>query len=182
MCERIEVILDIFDGIFRRHLFIDMCSRRLILVQAHFNLWFHWSSVEAPSIRSPFQPAPLTRVLYHGRCEEWRQLQYRKWRSLRSAIWQVKGLECGPWIGLPQRCSTMQTSGYAMPIAKHSQVILIQLWMIGIHKHFRLISIQRQFNQKSHTPYSIQDIRDRLGAYYDMDALEELVSIDGVMS
>lgn len=54
--------------------------------------------------------------------------------------------------------------------------------MIGIHKHFRLISIQRQFNQKSHTPYSIQDIRDRLGAYYDMDALEELVSIDGVMS
>ncbi|KAJ8663377.1 hypothetical protein O0I10_000616 [Lichtheimia ornata] len=45
---------------------------------------------------------------------------------------------------------------------------------VGIHKHFRLISIQRQFNQKSHTPYSIQDIRDRLGAYYDMDALEEL--------
>lgn len=69
----------------------------------------------------------------------------------------------------------MQASGYAMP-EQVLEVILIQLRVIGIHKHFRLISIQRQFNQTSHTQYSIQDIRERLSAYYDMDALEELVS------
>ncbi|KAI9320849.1 chromatin modification-related protein EAF7-domain-containing protein [Dichotomocladium elegans] len=45
---------------------------------------------------------------------------------------------------------------------------------VGIHKHFRIISIQRQFNRASQTHYSLQDIRERLSAYYDMNALEEL--------
>ncbi|KAI8145850.1 chromatin modification-related protein EAF7-domain-containing protein [Fennellomyces sp. T-0311] len=45
---------------------------------------------------------------------------------------------------------------------------------VGIHKHFRIISIQRQFNEKSPTQYSLQDIRDRLSDYYNMSALEEL--------
>ncbi|KAI7857894.1 chromatin modification-related protein EAF7-domain-containing protein [Circinella umbellata] len=45
---------------------------------------------------------------------------------------------------------------------------------VGIHKHFRIISIQRQFNEKSPTHYSLQEIRDRLSDYYSMDGLEEL--------
>ena len=49
--------------------------------------------------------------------------------------------------------------------------------MIGIHKHFRIISIQRQFNEKSPTHYSLQEIRDRLSDYYSMDGLEELVKL-----
>ncbi|KAI9497793.1 chromatin modification-related protein EAF7-domain-containing protein [Zychaea mexicana] len=45
---------------------------------------------------------------------------------------------------------------------------------VGIHKHFRIISIQRQFNERSPTQFSLQEIRDRLSDYYSVDALEEL--------
>lgn len=44
-----------------------------------------------------------------------------------------------------------------------------------MHKHFRLISIQRQFNAMSPTPLSLKEIRERLNEYYGLDALEELV-------
>lgn len=46
---------------------------------------------------------------------------------------------------------------------------------IGIHKHFRIISVQRQFNQNSPVSCSIKEIWQRLGEFYGMSALDELV-------
>ncbi|KAG1110263.1 hypothetical protein G6F42_015388 [Rhizopus arrhizus] len=47
---------------------------------------------------------------------------------------------------------------------------------VGIHKHFRIISVQRQFNQNSPVACSIKEIWQRLGDFYGMAALDELVS------
>jgi hypothetical protein len=46
---------------------------------------------------------------------------------------------------------------------------------LGIHKHFRIISVQRQFNQNSPVACSIKEIWQRLGNFYGMSALDELV-------
>lgn len=45
----------------------------------------------------------------------------------------------------------------------------------GIHKHFRIISVQRQFNQNSPVSCTIKEIWQRLGEFYGMSALDELV-------
>ncbi|KAI8060553.1 chromatin modification-related protein EAF7-domain-containing protein [Gongronella butleri] len=50
---------------------------------------------------------------------------------------------------------------------------------VGVHKHFRILCIQRQFNEICRTNLSIQDIWDRLDHYFaiadldDMEAEEE---------
>lgn len=49
--------------------------------------------------------------------------------------------------------------------------------MLGIHKHFRIISIQKQFNQNNPMPCTIQEIWDKLNEFYGMEALDELVYI-----
>ncbi|CAO3616251.1 unnamed protein product [Cunninghamella echinulata] len=49
---------------------------------------------------------------------------------------------------------------------------------VGIHKHFRIMCVQRQFNQQTSSKYSIQDIWDRLGEYYGISALDELEEED----
>ncbi|CEP13794.1 hypothetical protein [Parasitella parasitica] len=49
---------------------------------------------------------------------------------------------------------------------------------VGIHKHFRIISVQRQFNQHSPVPCSIKEIWQRLGDFYGMSALDELEEED----
>ncbi|ORY95734.1 chromatin modification-related protein EAF7-domain-containing protein [Syncephalastrum racemosum] len=49
---------------------------------------------------------------------------------------------------------------------------------VGIHKHFRMLSIQRQFTQKCGRPFSVKEIREKLGDYYSLDALEELEEED----
>lgn len=48
----------------------------------------------------------------------------------------------------------------------------------GIHKHFRIISVQKQFNQHSPVNCSIQEIWQRLGEFYGMSALDELEEED----
>ncbi|ORX49541.1 CT20-domain-containing protein [Hesseltinella vesiculosa] len=45
---------------------------------------------------------------------------------------------------------------------------------VGVHKHFRILCIQRQFNEACNTNWSIQDIWDRLNQYYAMNELDEL--------
>ncbi|KAG0173764.1 hypothetical protein DFQ30_007049 [Apophysomyces sp. BC1015] len=45
---------------------------------------------------------------------------------------------------------------------------------VGIHKHFRIISVQKKFNQQSPVKCSIKEIWRRLGDYYGMEALDEL--------
>ncbi|KAF7731005.1 hypothetical protein EC973_001051 [Apophysomyces ossiformis] len=45
---------------------------------------------------------------------------------------------------------------------------------VGIHKHFRIISVQKTFNQQSPVHCSIKEIWNRLSDYYGMDALDEL--------
>ncbi|KAG2204480.1 hypothetical protein INT46_005409 [Mucor plumbeus] len=49
---------------------------------------------------------------------------------------------------------------------------------VGIHKHFRIISVQRQFNQNSPVACSIKEIWQRLGNFYGMSALDELEEED----
>ncbi|KAK4521534.1 uncharacterized protein ATC70_012150 [Mucor velutinosus] len=49
---------------------------------------------------------------------------------------------------------------------------------VGIHKHFRIISVQRQFNQNSPVACSIKEIWQRLGDFYGMAALDELEEED----
>ncbi|KAI7888704.1 chromatin modification-related protein EAF7-domain-containing protein [Mucor mucedo] len=48
----------------------------------------------------------------------------------------------------------------------------------GIHKHFRIISVQKQFNQHSPVRCSIKEIWQRLGEFYGMSALDELEEED----
>lgn len=47
---------------------------------------------------------------------------------------------------------------------------------IGMHKHFRIMCVQRKFNETSPSPCSINEIWERLGDYYGMGALDELVT------
>lgn len=49
------------------------------------------------------------------------------------------------------------------------------LYMIGMHKHFRIVSIQHQFKQRTGKSLSLNEIWERLSAYYGLEALEELV-------
>ncbi|CAO3652315.1 unnamed protein product [Mucor hiemalis] len=49
---------------------------------------------------------------------------------------------------------------------------------VGIHKHFRIISVQRQFNQNSPVSCTIKEIWQRLGEFYGMSALDELEEED----
>ncbi|KAG1148923.1 hypothetical protein G6F37_002882 [Rhizopus arrhizus] len=49
---------------------------------------------------------------------------------------------------------------------------------VGIHKHFRIISIQKQFNQNSPVPCSIGEIWSKLNEFYGMEALNELAEED----
>ncbi|KAI9351855.1 chromatin modification-related protein EAF7-domain-containing protein [Pilaira anomala] len=49
---------------------------------------------------------------------------------------------------------------------------------VGIHKHFRIISVQKQFNQNSPVSCSIKEIWSRLGDFYGMSALDELEEED----
>ncbi|CDS09898.1 hypothetical protein LRAMOSA02575 [Lichtheimia ramosa] len=118
-----------------------------------YNLEFHWSTPEALSIHSAFQPAPhACFIMADVKNEDNSSVasgDLYDQHDDKSKDWNV-GLEL-EFLNAVARCKP-----------------------VGIHKYFRLISIQRQFNQTSHTQYSIQDIRERLSAYYDMDALEEL--------
>ncbi|KAI9025098.1 chromatin modification-related protein EAF7-domain-containing protein [Phycomyces nitens] len=49
---------------------------------------------------------------------------------------------------------------------------------VGMHKHFRIMSVRRLFNQQSQVPCTIKQIWDRLGDYYGMEALDELEEED----
>ncbi|KAI8083084.1 chromatin modification-related protein EAF7-domain-containing protein [Halteromyces radiatus] len=49
---------------------------------------------------------------------------------------------------------------------------------VGIHKHFRIMCVQRQFNETSPAQCSIREIWERLGDYYGMSALDELEEED----
>ncbi|KAI9472264.1 MAG: chromatin modification-related protein EAF7-domain-containing protein [Benjaminiella poitrasii] len=49
---------------------------------------------------------------------------------------------------------------------------------VGIHKHFRIISIQKQFNQHSPITCSIEEIWQKLSGFYGMEALDELEEED----
>ncbi|KAI8057463.1 chromatin modification-related protein EAF7-domain-containing protein [Thamnidium elegans] len=49
---------------------------------------------------------------------------------------------------------------------------------VGIHKHFRIISVQKQFNQYSPVTCTIKEIWQRLGEFYGMSALDELEEED----
>jgi hypothetical protein len=46
----------------------------------------------------------------------------------------------------------------------------------GMHKHFRIISIQRQYNQDNPTPLTIEEIWRELEHLYGIEALNELVT------
>ncbi|ORZ24645.1 chromatin modification-related protein EAF7-domain-containing protein [Absidia repens] len=45
---------------------------------------------------------------------------------------------------------------------------------VGLHRHFRIMCVQRQFNQSSPSQCSISEIWDRLREYYGMNTLNEL--------
>ncbi|SAM06105.1 hypothetical protein [Absidia glauca] len=49
---------------------------------------------------------------------------------------------------------------------------------VGMHKHFRIMCVQRKFNETSPSPCSINEIWERLGDYYGMGALDELEEED----
>ncbi|CAO3660035.1 unnamed protein product [Umbelopsis ramanniana] len=49
---------------------------------------------------------------------------------------------------------------------------------VGMHKHFRIISIQRQYNQDSPTPLTIEEIWRELEHLYGIEALNELEEAD----
>ncbi|KAI8970060.1 chromatin modification-related protein EAF7-domain-containing protein [Mycotypha africana] len=49
---------------------------------------------------------------------------------------------------------------------------------VGIHKHFRMISIQKQFNKVSPISCSLNEIWDKLSEFYGMIALDELEEED----
>ncbi|KAI8333374.1 chromatin modification-related protein EAF7-domain-containing protein [Chlamydoabsidia padenii] len=49
---------------------------------------------------------------------------------------------------------------------------------VGLHKHFRIMCVHRKFNETSPSPCSINEIWERLGDYYGMDALDELEEED----
>ncbi|KAI9273746.1 chromatin modification-related protein EAF7-domain-containing protein [Sporodiniella umbellata] len=49
---------------------------------------------------------------------------------------------------------------------------------VGIHKHFRIISIQKQFNQNSPVHCDINEIWAKLNEFYGMEALDELAEED----
>ncbi|KAI8881305.1 CT20-domain-containing protein [Backusella circina FSU 941] len=49
---------------------------------------------------------------------------------------------------------------------------------VGIHKHFRIISVQKQFNQNSPVSCTVKEIWQRLGDFYGMSALDELEEED----
>jgi hypothetical protein len=59
---------------------------------------------------------------------------------------------------------------------KKGRISLIKLLFIGIHKHFRIISVQKQFNQNSPVSCTVKEIWQRLGEFYGMSALDELVN------
>ncbi|KAH8548729.1 chromatin modification-related protein EAF7-domain-containing protein [Umbelopsis sp. PMI_123] len=49
---------------------------------------------------------------------------------------------------------------------------------VGMHKHFRIISIQRQFNQDNSTPLTIEEIWRELEHLYGIEALNELMGFN----
>ncbi|KAL1936305.1 hypothetical protein VTP01DRAFT_439 [Rhizomucor pusillus] len=49
---------------------------------------------------------------------------------------------------------------------------------VGMHKHFRIVSIQHQFKQRTGKSLSLKEIWERLSAYYGLEALEELEAED----
>ncbi|KAF9109806.1 DNA break repair nuclease [Mortierella sp. AM989] len=44
---------------------------------------------------------------------------------------------------------------------------------VGMHKHFRMINLQKQFNKNSHTPCTIAELWEKLGTMYDLQTLDE---------
>ncbi|KAF9436198.1 hypothetical protein BGZ76_004582 [Entomortierella beljakovae] len=44
---------------------------------------------------------------------------------------------------------------------------------IGMHKHFRMINLHKQFNKNSHTPCTIAELWEKLGTMYDQQTLDE---------
>ncbi|CAO3581564.1 unnamed protein product [Absidia cylindrospora] len=49
---------------------------------------------------------------------------------------------------------------------------------VGLHRHFRIMCVQRQFNESSPSQCSISEIWDRLREYYGMNTLNELEKED----
>ncbi|KAI8580924.1 hypothetical protein K450DRAFT_235272 [Umbelopsis ramanniana AG] len=49
---------------------------------------------------------------------------------------------------------------------------------VGMHKHFRIISIQRQYNQDNPSPLTIEEIWRELEHLYGIEALNELEEAD----
>ncbi|KAF9361137.1 hypothetical protein BGX26_005511 [Mortierella sp. AD094] len=44
---------------------------------------------------------------------------------------------------------------------------------VGMHKHFRMINLQKQFNKNSHTLCTIAELWEKLGTMYDLQTLDE---------
>lgn len=47
---------------------------------------------------------------------------------------------------------------------------------IGIHRHFRMVNIHRDFNANSPVKCSIPELWEQFSKYYNIEKLEELVS------
>lgn len=70
------------------------------------------------------------------------------------------------------RCKPVGKVSFAHRLIETRTLLTV---LLGIHKHFRIISVQRQFNQNSPVSCTIKEIWQRLGEFYGMSALDELV-------
>ncbi|KAF9423325.1 hypothetical protein BGZ94_008337 [Podila epigama] len=50
---------------------------------------------------------------------------------------------------------------------------------VGMHKHFRMINLQRQFNKMSPRPCTIVELWEKLGTMYNLQALDEREDVAG---
>ncbi|KAJ3179049.1 hypothetical protein HDU85_005004 [Gaertneriomyces sp. JEL0708] len=52
---------------------------------------------------------------------------------------------------------------------------LVKFRPVGVHKHFRMLSVRRYFNKETALDLGVKQLRERLEYYYDMDTLNALV-------
>lgn len=49
--------------------------------------------------------------------------------------------------------------------------------IVGMHKHFRMVNLHKHFNKHSPTPCTIAELWEKLGTMYDLQTLDERVSL-----
>ncbi|KAJ3336856.1 High-affinity nitrate transporter 2.1 [Gonapodya sp. JEL0774] len=84
--------------------------------------------------------------------------------------------------GTPVHYASTETDGSYTSWTPEMEIVLFQALAkykpIGVHKHFRMLSVSRFFNSNSPVKLPLQALWERFGRYYDVAGLDEVADSD----